>query len=228
MRIKNHPLAFPAFDIRPGSENISQYNVIQNININGKPINGYLFSINEYISNCNNNIQQYCRDLTNRYNEYDNKQYLRCFFDFELDPTLRALLLVVPYKTGTNHRNIMLNGNNYISNPLQFKYANSSILLGYLEHPQNNIAGIQTFNFIADDKNTDNIYNKNMLLPSSTSSSFSEFVGFSINDIYIFAIYVEKYGTRNNNIIYHSFKQRTLNGYIPYVKLNCVAYKLHT
>lgn len=51
-------------------------------------------------------------------------QFLRCFYDMEFDPTNRAILLNIPYKTGTDgsaiDREVM-------------SYANSSVLIATLE-----------------------------------------------------------------------------------------------
>lgn len=242
MRIKNHPIAFPAFDIRPGCELISQYNINENINSNGKKINGYLFSINEYISNyCSDEVKDYCKDLLSRYNDWGGEQYLRCFFDFELDAHQRSLLLVVPYKTGTNHKTIMHTVENGIKHISKFKYANSSIILGLLDYGGLNLKGEQVFNFCADSNinnniNVDNIYNKYMLLPSSTFSTYTEFVGFAKTDAYIYAIFVEKHGiieTNYNFNPYHSFKitvktNSAGNIQLPYLTLQYAMYKVQS
>lgn len=53
MRIKDHPLAFPAFDLRKGYEDVSQYNIAEEVNKKGKKLNDYVTRINEDYSNNN-------------------------------------------------------------------------------------------------------------------------------------------------------------------------------
>ena len=240
MRIKNHPIAFPAFDIRQGCELISQFNINNITNSNGKNINAYLYSINDYISEyCSDSVKQYCKDIPSIYNEWGGTQYLRCFFDFELDAHKRALLLVVPYKTGTKHVLTMYKPENGIQFVSQFKYANSSVIVGLLEYAGLNLNGEQVFNFCADSNinntvNVDNIYNKNMLLPSTTEPYFTEFVGFAKTDNYVYVIFVEKHGTREtynglNTTPYHSFKIINKNNTnVPYLTLHYAAYKVQS
>ena len=48
MRIKNHPIAFPAFDLRSiFDDDVSQYNVKVEINKKGKKLNDYITRINK-------------------------------------------------------------------------------------------------------------------------------------------------------------------------------------
>jgi hypothetical protein len=238
MRIKDHPLAFPAFDIRPGCSMISQYNIEETINSDGKKINDYILSLNEYFENYpDNDVKDYCKDLPSRYNDWGGTQYLRCFFDFELDPTRRSLLLSVPYKTGTNHYTTMKDI--VYESPLQFRYANSSIVVGVLEDAGLDTSGVHIFNFCSDSYskdginiNVDNIYNTNMYIPNIRGTTISEFVGFAVYDIYVYAIYVEKHGLDTSGDIlrnpYHSFRVTTKSGNIPYLTLRYASYKVHS
>lgn len=161
MRVKNHPLAFPAIDLREGYDGISQYNVKAQVNstFQNIDINDYMIVLNKYfqshetidIFNDNKDsilsVGSITRDTIGHY-EIEGKnisiadlkkpneaQHLRCIFDFEFDPMNQAVLLVVPFKTGYNKQTIY--GNDYAKDETKLmiehmRYANSSVVIGYL------------------------------------------------------------------------------------------------
>lgn len=108
MRIKNHPLAFPAIDLRKGYEDLSQYSVKKSYSSKAEDINSYISVLNDYFKDhegdSNSNVVETAkltRDTIGKYQigndgvdgldsiDYTRPgeaQHLRCFFDFELDP----------------------------------------------------------------------------------------------------------------------------------------------
>lgn len=160
MRIKNHPLAFPAIDLRKGYEDMSQYSVKKSYNSKAEDINSYISVLNDYFKNHEVGTlsaivetAKLTRDTIGMYQiggengiegldsvdftQPEKAQHLRCFFDFELDPLNQAILLVVPYRTGMNNFSIYHDENLGVkpSMKLDFRnlrYADSSIVIAYL------------------------------------------------------------------------------------------------
>lgn len=139
MRAKDNPLAFPAFDVRDGYEDVAQYSIKKKTNSYAKAINSYILSLDLFFKNHEDAVsnpilqEDYKRSvlstayltrdtiyeyqtsdsLANENDEYapQDAQHLRCFFDFETDTLNQSLLLVVPFKTGTSHRSLYFNDN---------------------------------------------------------------------------------------------------------------------
>lgn len=127
MRMKGNPIAFPAFDLRSGYEDISQYSIKEKPNTYTQDINEYVLSINTFFQNHESPIDPVngsslasdhsilstaylTRDSIYEY-ETNNElnanpmspqkaQHLRCFYDFDMDVQKQAVLAVVPFYTG--------------------------------------------------------------------------------------------------------------------------------
>ena len=192
MRVKNHPLAFPAIDLRNGYADLSQYSIKQKVNSLATDINSYIISLNEYfkthedINESTGSINKtglITRDTIGEYEingenleAYDKKlpqdaQHLRCIFDFEMDPLNQAVLLVVPYRTGAEEDSIYEGGFRKIEfNNL--KYADSSIVIAYLgDQVRFNATTDQTYVYqfatdvyVQNNTDIDEIPNENMLV----------------------------------------------------------------
>lgn len=220
MRKKNHPLAFPAFDLRDGYKDISQYNIDSNPTSKGSPINEYIKDLNQHFSSKRALIEM-TRDLVGRNSRSPQKQNLRCFFDMEFDPTKRAVLLSVPYATGFRSKQISQG----IDDPSLLTYANSSIVIGNLTQIYDYDNNLHICNFAKDSSinngiavNIDNIPNPGILhyqtdehggrIPSNKPTTSNviknlnyEFVGFAKNGNYIFALFARKYFSTTNSFL---------------------------
>lgn len=129
MRIKDHPLAFPAFDRRKGFEDVSQYNILEEVNKKGKKLNDYIARIDDDYTN-KEFADGSSSDKSLLKSTVPN-QHLRCFYDMEFDTTNRAVLLNVAYETGTDGK--MLSSTNNIDNRNILSYANSSVVVASLQ-----------------------------------------------------------------------------------------------
>ena len=209
MRIKNHPIAFPAFDLRSTfDDDVSQYNVKVQINKKGKKLNNYITRINEaYRKNKVFELESTIPD-----------QFLRCFYDMEFDTTNRTLLLNVPYKTGTDGQEI---------DKTVMSYANSSVIVGVLHQEFDYNQNMMVYSFTDDSEvNVDNIANPGILINQFTSSKSQvkyDFMGFIKNNAYVYAMFIQKqFGTENDGLF-----PQTRSGK-PSINIKPVGYKYNT
>ena len=97
-----------------------------------KPLNSYFIEINDYLTDSESTYPWLSSaiDTIGLSSLTARKQHLRCFFDMELDPTNRALLLATPFYTGKQHLSVWQS----TSLPEELAtYANSSILVSFLD-----------------------------------------------------------------------------------------------
>lgn len=268
MRVKDHPLAFPAIDLRKGYEDLSQYSIKKTYNSKAEDINGYVLSINNYFKSHENSstttilqTAELTRDTIGRYeigsigdldkidqSEERDAQHLRCFFDFETDPLNQSLLLVVPYKTGNKNALVYTDdaGNFKSGCKLEMpniRYADSSIVIAYLgdkvlfnsTSDQTHVYVFKTDVYKENNANIDNIANKQMLINGSiqydgdkhNTKYFKEFVGFAKYKTYIYALFINKYFTQNNNSQFTLVYEDQKNKYKPQLEVEYVGYKCH-
>lgn len=223
MRPKDCPLAFPAFDLRNGYEDVAQYSIKKQTNSYAQNINEYVLSLDwlfkQHENSSNPDISamasltrdsigecQLC--ATNIPIDARNVQHLRCFYDFETDVLNQSLLLAIPYKTGRNNQSIYFNSDMTLKTPInasKLRYADSSIMIGYLgDHQLINIMSDQTYvyNFTADiypstNTNVNDIENPQMLINGKLAES-----------------------TKNTNCFYEfiGFTKYKTNVYVMFVK----------
>lgn len=227
MRPKNHPLAFPAFDLREGYEDLSLYSIKKKHNSYAKDINRYIIKINDVLrrheeyseETYQRETAQLTRDTIYWHDcemssdqNLDQKdpqdaQHLRCFYDFEIDTLKRALLVVVPFNIGLGFDNTY----KYISlDARTLRYADSSIVIGYLGKStlfNSNSDQTYVYNFTSDTY-ADCIENPNALINGQIinkhSSIFYEFLGFAKRINLTYAIFIQKYLTNENHDPNHS------------------------
>lgn len=224
MRPKNHPLAFPAFDLRKGYEDISLYSIKKKVNSYAEDINSYILSANNIFSKCeeysDSDILETGRltrdtifwEQTQQRNDgngiepvpANDAQHLRCFFDFETDYLNRSLLVVVPLMIGSGFETT------YSNNVLKAKYlryADSSIIIGHLGKSQLfNATSDQTYVYnFSSDLYADSIENPyalvNGAIVSGLKNSYYEFIGFAKRIGLTYAIFIEKH-TLNKSLVY--------------------------
>lgn len=194
MRVKDHPLAFPAIDLREGYNDISQYSIKKSNNSFAENINSYISVLNEYFKSHENDNDYLStafltRDTIGQYqttgfsdsvSQYDltppeKSQHLNCFFDFETDVLNQSLLLVVPFQTGEHWESVYYNENGAFKNKLEYdniRYADSSIVVSYLgDHvlfnsmtDQTNVYLFTTDVYTETNTNVDSIPNRQMLV----------------------------------------------------------------
>lgn len=245
MRIKDHPLAFPAFDLRSGYEGISQYSILSTSNSIGKPINEYIKDIDDYLTMSEMKYPwlSCTLDTIGLSSTIEKKQHLRCFFDMELDPTHRSLLLVVPIYTGKNTEQVLKS--TIPDRSLMTMYGNSSILLSFLDVAfdyNNNVYVYNCFNDVyMDDQvnvNLNNIPNETILVKISESSDpipadantskYATFVGFAKNGNIIHSIFANRDLEFNSFATYHKYSGNLRRVDNPRLSLKCISYKCHT
>lgn len=269
MRVKNHPLAFPAIDLRKGYDDISQYNVKAQVNsiFQNIEINDYMIVLNKYFQSHENvdifnankdsilSVGSITRDTIGDY-EIEGKnlsivdlkqpkeaQHLRCIFDFEFDPMNQALLLVVPFKTGTGKQTTY--GYDYDKDETKLmlehmRYANSSVVIAYLgDKVLFNATTDQTYTYIFSKDiytenltNVDEIDNTHMLIngsleyegSSSDKRYFTEFIGFAKHDRSIYALFAKKYFVNVGNPQFTFKSNRSAK---PHLEIECSRYTCH-
>ena len=185
MRIKNHPFAFPAFDLRDGYDDVSQYNVLSSMSSGNSPLNKYFSEIDDYLrANDGRSGLEWLSctiDTIGLSSLTSKKQHLRCFFDMELDPTHRSMLLATPFYTGSSHLTVW---NRCEPKQELMTYANSSILVSFLDVQfdyNNDIYVYTCANDVYRDDianvNINNIANKHMLVygvPKDSTTGIKE------------------------------------------------------
>lgn len=269
MRVKNHPLAFPAIDLRKGYDDISQYNVKAQVNstFQNIDINDYMIVLNKYfqshetidIFNDNKDsilsVGSITRDTIGHYEiegknlaKVDQKhpkeaQHLRCIFDFEFDPMNQAVLLVVPFRTGTGKQTTY--GYDYDKDKTKLRlehmrYANSSVVIAYLgDKVLFNATTDQTYTYIFSKDiytenlaNIDEIENTHMLIngsleyegSSSDKRYFTEFIGFAKHNRSIYALFAKKYFVNVGN---PQFTFKSSRSAKPHLEIECSRYTCH-
>lgn len=237
MRIKNHPIAFPAFDLRSEYIGLTQYSNTDDATSQHK-MNSYVKMANDYFSTESNfsgvvgdtKLADVTRDAIQMCFASVN-QHMRCFFDMELTPDKRSLLLVVPMQTGTAAKR----GKQDWST---FKYGNTNIIVGQLWQDYDyvkdmNVYAFQTAN-IKDNvenvtNNVDNIRPTRDLLTTSDVPStgqtreVTEFVGFAKHSNYIIAVYAYKFWYSQKKYL-KSFVSPNSKNAKPLLQLECWCY----
>lgn len=238
MRIKNHPIAFPAFDLRDDYVDIAQYCRSDTLADEYK-LNGYIENLNDYFStesDFKNSAGEEWSDIFERTRDAiqrtytSSKHHMRCFFDMELSPDKQSLLLTVPCQTGTNHTVKQLE-----QNEDTFVYSNVNIIVGYLYQDYNYTEDYNyyTFSSVVIKDNVENVTNNidnlkpsiNLLNTSNykSLSKINEFVGFAKYSNYIVAIYVQKYWYSAGDF-HKCFTEPGGRNKKPHLKLECIGY----
>ena len=207
-RLKNHPIAFPAFDMLVEDEDVTAFLS------DSENRHEYIQAVDKYFSTVKfgnatptgdwTTINDITRDCIARANKGPkNISHLRCFFDMELNPGRDSVLLVVPYQTGINHDGKIPGKRppNTEQDLSMFQYANSSIIIGKIYFSAND----QNFNDYKFSQyrnatnvedvtnNVDNIQNPAPLVRVENDCRYVyDFVGFAKNGTRIFATFVKK------------------------------------
>ena len=222
MRPKNHPFAFPAFDLRRGYEDISLYSINKKVNSYAKDLNPYILSANnifkKHDSHTNDEIAKtgeltrdtICWEQTRSRGDgsgiepipTNEAQHLRCFFDFETDYLNRSLLLVVPLQIGSGFESTY---SQHMLGAKYIRYADSSIIVGHLGKTQlYNATSDQTYVYnFSSDLYTDSIENPYALVNGQiikpSLNYYYEFIGFAKRTGLTYAMFVERH-THNRRI----------------------------
>ena len=210
VRLKNHPIAFPAFDLRIGYRDYTQYLIEKEINTEGYALNQYIIDINDYYSSFNitHELYKLTRDSISLSLNAKN-QHTRFIFDFETDTINNSVLLVVPYQTGNKYKEYNVINKNVDT----FVYKNSDIVVGYLtkDFDYNNNLYIYSFTKFFNTSDAINVENSfdNITRPTSTKQrgvkdlksgavinepeNTYDFIGFTKKGNYVYAFFVYKY-----------------------------------
>lgn len=203
-RLKNHPIAFPAFDMLSEDEDVTVFlSDIENKHEYIRAVDAYFakeFGDHEDWKT----IKDITRDSIARANKgKKDVSHLRCFFDIELNPGKDSVLLVVPYQTGSNHDGKLpgKRSPNSEQDLSMFQYANSSIIIGKIQFSTNdrNFTDYKfsqyrnTANIEDVSNNIDNISNPADLVRLDNYFTYIyDFIGFAKNGNRIFAVFVKK------------------------------------
>lgn len=180
IKIKNHPIAFPAFNLVDIEH--SHFDTEES-KIDGYKLNDYIIEMNDYFKS------------TNQYSSLISGQYLNVFFDFEIDSYKKNILLNVPYKTGGSRTS------RKTQQPYSHTYYNSDIIVGAISQKFDYAKNLNVYRFSANkstDTNIDNIHNTQLRI--ANSSVFSDFIGFMPYNESIVCFYNNKYITTDNLI----------------------------
>lgn len=213
VRAKNHPIAFPAFDMREDQEEYTFYDSSEGYK------HEYIEAVNKYFGNdryfggtisedsFGHKLIDITRDSISRGNN-NSVSHFRCFFDMELDVEKKTLLLVAPYQTGENHlgtKSIEEDRPNIWQSFDTFTYANSDIIVGSLGQWFDYANNLQKYTFTqySNSSNVENVTNNidNIKAPlkllransKTIPQEIYDFIGFSKHNSVIYSVFVHKY-----------------------------------
>lgn len=163
IKAKDHPFAFPAFD--------------------------YMSPETSWFDVQDPEFSQYFKQVYNTYNKINSgyiqshyvgttQQCIKVFYDFELDPTGRALVAALTYSTGYDDANATLSSSQpQFADSCRF-YGNSELLVGVISQEYDYAAGV-TKRYLSRDvvDSVDNITSPGLMM-SDSQSTYSEFLGF--------------------------------------------------